>query len=643
MEVSNEPEPRWLEIDRIPDTSVPSIVGSFFQRRSLPSLGTMSMSLRKLQPAFLAQRAASIERCVPSPSPTAPKPVHRPSVPRQEEVRTKLKAIEAELLSLVDWEDQGTISSDERRVQTSQLLSAKLPMLPSHGPEALEVLTKLEQWKGSGYVSEEECSTRRLKVLSACSGGGGAWCAAAPMPSSSFSRRNLTVSTTAPATEDSNSPPSAGAHTRNVLLRSCFLTRSGRRSGEPDESSGRRRSGEPDESSGLHRSAAPSPASTPAGSGGSSASPRRHSIGSSPVAAAAQSVRDTLRTHWPKPASPVMGASDAAQRVAELHNDAASSKVTFQLPSSANAPSAAPEAEAAVATFTATAKAAAVEHVKAAAMRGSPPQNSVERSVGRRFSRDGLRRDRRPSTDAMAATDELQLQGADLTDLNVLLNTLRKGEGRLSRRSLSTTNLLARAREAHDHSRPQSLVGRFALPVFDPDNNRVLTIWQLIIFAFVVTSALVVPLMVAFESDMTASARASLNTMDTVFDVAFIFDILVSMNIAFRKDGFLIKVRSLIVAHYLRTWFALDFVSSFPLSWFLPKEEAADSGGEFSRINRLLRLMKLGKLLVRAMQACRPPPGGSPYPVANAAAEAFASHVIDSCVLAAHPQTLQDF
>ena len=64
------------------------------------------------------------------------------------------------------------------------------------------------------------------------------------------------------------------------------------------------------------------------------------------------------------------------------------------------------------------------------------------------------------------------------------------------------------------------------VPVFEPE-SRLLTLWQLTIFAFVLVSAVVVPLMVAFEGEMPRGTRASLSTMDKVFDIAFIIDMLV--------------------------------------------------------------------------------------------------------------------
>ena len=135
--------------------------------------------------------------------------------------------------------------------------------------------------------------------------------------------------------------------------------------------------------------------------------------------------------------------------------------------------------------------------------------------------------------------------------------------------------------------------------------SRWLTLWQLMIFTFVLTSAIVVPLMVAFEAEMRLSARASLRVMDHFFDVAFIIDMLISCNVSYREDGFIVRVRKLILLRYLKGWLALDLISSIPLSWIIEDGEdstianSADSQSAFevAKINKLLRLVKLGKLL----------------------------------------------
>ena len=211
---------------------------------------------------------------------------------------------------------------------------------------------------------------------------------------------------------------------------------------------------------------------------------------------------------------------------------------------------------------------------------------SDEQIRRRRFSVDGV----------PAAEDDDGDVTADLTELDLMLNLMRKessSNGRAATKSRSRFNLLATDELVNQKGAARSgggggggalwrsaaacapcaappLISRLhgAIPVFHPE-GRGLTMWHVTICSFVITSAVVVPLMVAFESEMPQSTRASLARMDICFDVAFLLDIIISANIAYRRDGFLVTSRRLIWRHYLRSWFALDFVSSFPLSWIV--------------------------------------------------------------------------
>lgn len=45
-------------------------------------------------------------------------------------------------------------------------------------------------------------------------------------------------------------------------------------------------------------------------------------------------------------------------------------------------------------------------------------------------------------------------------------------------------------------------------------------------------------------------------------------DIVVSFNTGFYKKGYLVLKRKQIVLNYLKTWFLIDLIASFPYSWF---------------------------------------------------------------------------
>ena len=208
----------------------------------------------------------------------------------------------------------------------------------------------------------------------------------------------------------------------------------------------------------------------------------------------------------------------------------------------------------------------------------------------------------------------------DMHDLNDMVDQARKENTshsfRHRRHRPSRTNMLINASSTPmSSSRFPRLARRMRVanqwvPVFEPE-SKWLALWQLTIFAFVLTSAIVVPLMVAFEAEMPLKVRSSLHVMDKVFDVAFIIDLLFSFNIAFREDGFTVRMRKLIAIKYLKGWFVLDFISSLPLSWIIEDgddptgsarlladaENSPGASENVAKINKLLRMLKLGKLL----------------------------------------------
>ena len=539
----------------------------------------MSLSLRRLQAHLRTVESNSHLRRTTSSSSV---------VTSAEETNdlNRLEALSHELSELAEWEKNGVVTAAERKEQATRLVAAKIPTPTAHGPVALAVLTALNQWQDKGHLDEAETIARRAEVLRGAAAG---------------SQRNLnsfaasqntaqlpaSLSTTAPISTPS--PPSSGSLTRSVLEASCRIARRVSR-----------------EAVGATGAGSPSSASP------SAASPRSNSKRCWPKAEVAASALEACA------AADAIDAElddedaerDTPSPPAPGSNRSEASKVSFALP---------PSRESAPGSSTSGNTSPTSTHRGSCSPeRSCGPSASASKPTRRqRFSNEGYavkgpRRPRMSREDKQSqSAEELSLQGADLTDLDLLLNQLRKGRVSERKRTKSTSTLLnanelserlsAASKDDKRSLLPWSCLSR--IPVFDPD-NRLLTMWQLIVFTFVVVSAIVVPLMVAFESEMPVGTRRSLAIMDLVFDLTFIADILISMNIAYRKDGFLVTVRKLILMNYLRTWFALDFISSFPLSWFTeqsvlsaPDDTSSESGGEISRINKLLRLMKLGKLL----------------------------------------------
>lgn len=59
-------------------------------------------------------------------------------------------------------------------------------------------------------------------------------------------------------------------------------------------------------------------------------------------------------------------------------------------------------------------------------------------------------------------------------------------------------------------------------------------------------------------------------------DSCFMLDIVVTFNTGFYKKGYLVMKRKDIIFNYIKTWFILDLLASFPYSWVME----GDSSGQ---------------------------------------------------------------
>ncbi|CDW82005.1 UNKNOWN [Stylonychia lemnae] len=129
---------------------------------------------------------------------------------------------------------------------------------------------------------------------------------------------------------------------------------------------------------------------------------------------------------------------------------------------------------------------------------------------------------------------------------------------------------------------------------------------------------LIIPFRLCFEVE----ADGGLKVLETIMDSCFMMDIIVTFNTGFYKKGYLVMKRKDIILNYIKTWFILDMLASFPYSWVMDndKDEENDSSSgksnnskvskapqllrlirivRFLRFLRLLRVLKLKKLLYK--------------------------------------------
>ena len=162
------------------------------------------------------------------------------------------------------------------------------------------------------------------------------------------------------------------------------------------------------------------------------------------------------------------------------------------------------------------------------------------------------------------------------------------------------------------------------LVIFPDSNFR--TCWDLISFLFIIYQSILIPFRISFEQD----AKGGFFYFETMIDIFFITEILITFNTGYYSNGNLIMQRKYIIFNYLRTWFFLDLFATFPYSYVIgltssdssseEDEENSDnsssSGGasavyktpqllrllrivRFLRILRLLRVLKLRKILMK--------------------------------------------
>ena len=91
-------------------------------------------------------------------------------------------------------------------------------------------------------------------------------------------------------------------------------------------------------------------------------------------------------------------------------------------------------------------------------------------------------------------------------------------------------------------------------------------IWDFTGLIFIIYQSVIIPYRLCFEVD----AEGSWNVMETIIDITFIIDIFVSFNTGFYKKGYLVMKRKEITKNYLKTWFVLDLLASFPYEWVIP-------------------------------------------------------------------------
>lgn len=135
--------------------------------------------------------------------------------------------------------------------------------------------------------------------------------------------------------------------------------------------------------------------------------------------------------------------------------------------------------------------------------------------------------------------------------------------------------------------------------VFAPD-SRARTVWDFLLFVVTLTLAILGPLELVYKLNGRMFVLYSGLFLTSIFAA----DMLLSFRTAFYERGELVTEKAQIRRHYLKTWFALDLLSLFPLDLISGQIPISIHGHTIDlapalRLVRLVRLLHLKELVNR--------------------------------------------
>ena len=135
-------------------------------------------------------------------------------------------------------------------------------------------------------------------------------------------------------------------------------------------------------------------------------------------------------------------------------------------------------------------------------------------------------------------------------------------------------------------------------------NSPLKLLWSLMIFSLVIYTAIYMPIRIAFMSEQKVTHSQTI--FDVTTDIIFIVDICLNfLMIDEDQNGELIVNKKKIATRYLKSWFAIDLLSSLPVSLImfiidLESDELVSFRiiklAKMARLYRLLTLFKLFRL-----------------------------------------------
>ena len=101
---------------------------------------------------------------------------------------------------------------------------------------------------------------------------------------------------------------------------------------------------------------------------------------------------------------------------------------------------------------------------------------------------------------------------------------------------------------------------------FRPDQNFRFA-WDILVVLAVLIDLVLVPFKLSFKDKAESEGDSIIGRLDTGLTIFFFLDILLSFHTSFYQDGTLIFRHKAIAIDYLKGWFIVDIIASFPYQW----------------------------------------------------------------------------
>lgn len=126
--------------------------------------------------------------------------------------------------------------------------------------------------------------------------------------------------------------------------------------------------------------------------------------------------------------------------------------------------------------------------------------------------------------------------------------------------------------------------------------NALKLLWDIMVLTIIVLQGVYIPLFIAFDIDVALEFIY----FDFFATLSQLIDILLSFNTGYVKKGAIVMNRNLILKHYLKSWFFVDLISTFPFDWIINQSpfyqyNYSTNDKDFTKAPKLLRVIKLTK------------------------------------------------